>query len=96
MVTTELIIHIAQVANPFPKVNASSDTVSTILNIVFSVIGALTFLFVVIGGFRYVISQGKPEDASKAKNTIIYALIGLAITISAAAIVNFVFGKISL
>jgi hypothetical protein len=61
---------------------------------VFGIFGAVAFLFIVIGGFRYVISSGDPKNTAKAKNTIIYALVGLVITISADAIVNFIAGKL--
>ena len=84
----------AQVADPFPQVAANSGIVVVILNIVFSIVGALTLLFVVIGGVRYVISQGDPQNTAKAKNTIIYAAIGLAVTLLAATIVNYVVGNL--
>jgi hypothetical protein len=88
--------YIAQtnLANPFPMVNADGSVVTTILDIVFGIFGAVAVLFIVIGGFRYVISSGDPKNTAKAKNTIIYALIGLLITLSATAIVNFVAGKL--
>lgn len=82
------------IVNPFPNVPASGVTVSNVLNIVFGVVGALTLLFTVYGGFKYVMSQGDPQATNTAKNTIIYAVIGMVITLSAAAIVNFLFGHI--
>ncbi len=86
--------NIAQVANPFPTVSANGNFVTTLLNIVFGIFGAVALLFIVLGGFRYVISSGDPKNTAKAKNTIIYALIGLVITLSATAIVNFVAKKL--
>jgi hypothetical protein len=54
-------------------------------------IGALVAVaFVIYGGFRYVLSQGQPENASNALKTIINALIGLAIAASATVVVNLV------
>jgi hypothetical protein len=88
------IKNIAQVDNPFPKVYANGDFITTLLDIVFGIFGALAVLFLVIGGFRYVISSGDPKNTAKARNTIIYALVGLLITLSATAIVNFVAGKL--
>ncbi len=49
--------------------------------------------FIVIGGFKYTTSQGQPEETSKAKNTIINALIGLVIAITGATIINFIAGR---
>ena len=72
---------------------ASGDVVKTILSIVFGVLGALSLLFVIIGGFRYILSQGDSQNVSRAKNTILYALVGLAVAVVAESIVGLVLGK---
>jgi hypothetical protein len=77
-----------------PNTAATGATVKVILSIVFGIVGALSLLFITIGGFRYVISQGDPQTVSKAKNTILYAIIGLVVAISAQAIVTFIVGKV--
>ena len=82
------------ITSPFPMVQADGTTISTAFNILFGIIGGITLLFVVIGGFRYVTSGGDPQSTAKAKDTILYALIGLTITVAATAIVNFLFGNI--
>ncbi len=46
--------------------------------------------FVLFGGFRYILSQGEPDNTRKARGTILAAVIGLIITILATAAVNFV------
>lgn len=46
--------------------------------------------FVMYGGFRFITSQGEPENAASARQTIINAIIGLVITIASASIVSFV------
>lgn len=79
---------------PTPHVDASGDTVTTILNIIYAVVGALTLLFVVFGGFKFIISRGDPQATARAKDTILYAVIGLAVVFSAALITNFVIGKL--
>lgn len=80
---------------PNPGVaTTGSTTVKTVLTITFGILGALSLLFITIGGLRYVISQGDPQATTKAKNTIIYALVGLAIAITAQAIVTFVIGRL--
>jgi len=78
-----------------PVVNTGSSELQLILQILFAVIGALAVLFIVIGGFRYVISDGNPKNMETAKNTIIYAVIGLIIALFAEAIVTFVLGHIT-
>jgi hypothetical protein len=77
-----------------PHTPVDGSFVQTILGIAFGVIGALSLLFVVIGGFRYVISAGNPKAVQQAKNTITYALIGLLVAILAQVIVTFVIGRL--
>ena len=79
----------------FPVVNASSHQLQHLLTLTFGILAALSVLFVVIGGLRLVISEGNPEDTAKARNTIIYAVVGLVIALSAEAIVAFVYGRIT-
>lgn len=76
------------------KVDATGGTIANVLKLVFGVAGAVSVLIVTIGGFRYVISQGNPQETAKAKDTIIYALIGLVVCIFAFAITGFVVNKI--
>lgn len=71
----------------------SVDTgVSNILNIVFAIAGLLAVLFIIIGGFQYVVSGGDPAGLKRAKETITYAIVGLVITLLAFGIVKFVTG----
>lgn len=77
-----------------PTTTPDEKHVQKILEIVFGIIGALAFLMVVISGLRYVLSGGDPSNISKAKNALIYSLVGLLIAITAQAIIVFVIGKI--
>jgi len=72
-----------------PQVNADGSTLNTILQIIIGIVAALSVLFIVIGGLRFVLSDGDPQGASKARSTVVYALVGLVIAISAEAIVAF-------
>ena len=51
--------------------------------------------FVIYGGFRFILSQGEPEQANAARSTIINALVGLAIAVSATVIVSFLFSSLA-
>ena len=62
----------------------------TIVNIMLFLIGAVAVIMLIIGGVRYVISGGKQEDVTAAKNTIMYAIIGIIVALLAFAVVNFV------
>jgi hypothetical protein len=80
--------------SPLPTTPANSDTIATISNIVFSLIGAIAVLMIILAGFKYITSTGKPEELAKAKDTIIYAAVGIVVCISAVTIVSFVAGFI--
>lgn len=87
----------AQVINfsPLPhQSGVGAKEIQTILTIVFTTTGAVAVLMVIIGGIKYASSQGEPQSTAKAKNTIIYAVVGLVISIFAVAIVDFVIGHI--
>jgi sorbitol-specific phosphotransferase system component IIC len=63
---------------------------TTISNVMLFVIGAISVIMVIVGGLRYVISGGNSANITAAKNTILYAVVGLIIAIMAYAIINFV------
>jgi hypothetical protein len=63
---------------------------TTISNVMLFVVGAISVIMVVIGGLRYVVSGGNSGNVTAAKNTILYAVVGLIIAIMAYAIINFV------
>ena len=65
-------------------------TVKNILNAVYFWIGILAVVFIIIGGVNYTISQGDPGKVAKAKSTIMYAVIGLIVSLLAFAITEFV------
>lgn len=64
------------------------------LNSVYAVVGIVAVGVIVFGGFRYSVSQGDSGKLKKAKDTIMYAIIGLIVVLSAFAITNFVLGAI--
>jgi hypothetical protein len=91
------ILHtVATNINPgtLPKTSASNTTIKTILGIAFGTIGGLALLMITISGLRYVLAAGDPQKMSKAKDGLIYALVGLAIAIAAESIVAFVAGRL--
>ena len=67
--------------------------VAKIINIVSVIVGAVAVVMIIVGGFRYVTSGGKDESVKGAKNTILYALIGLVIVALAQIIVRFVIDR---
>ena len=77
-----------------PTTTPTSSTLDNILQFVFGLVAIIAVIFVVIGGIQFMTSNGNNESINKAKNTILYAAIGLAISLSAEAIVTFVLQKI--
>lgn len=77
-----------------PCNEGDSGGLRTILSIVFIVLGAASALFIIIGGIRYAASGGDPNNAKQARDTILYAIIGLVVSLSALGIVTFVLGRI--
>lgn len=67
-----------------------TDQIKVITNILLFIIGAIAVIMIIYGGIRYVISGGDSSQVTGAKNTIIYAVVGLIVAILAYAIVNFV------
>ena len=54
------------------------------------IIGAVSVIMIIYGGFKYITSGGNDKNVSGAKNTILYAVIGLVIVALAQVIVRFV------
>ncbi|HYG84362.1 MAG TPA: pilin [Verrucomicrobiae bacterium] len=75
--------------NDFPTI------LRNIINIMLFIIGAIAVLMIVIGGLRYVTSGGDSASVTGAKNTVLYAVIGLIVAIMAYGIVNFILDSIT-
>ena len=69
-------------------------TLQQIMNIMLFIAGAVAIIMIIVGGIRYTISAGDQSATTAAKNTIMYAVIGLVIVIAAYAIINFVLGAL--
>ena len=65
---------------------------TTVVNVLLFVIGAISVIMLIYGGIRYTTSGGNANSVTAAKNTIMYAIIGLIVAIFAYAIVNWVVG----
>lgn len=64
------------------------------VNVFIYIIGAVAVLALLVGAIRYAVSGGDSKATEDAKNTIVYALIGLAVAAAAYAMVRFVIGKL--
>lgn len=66
------------------------SALKTVVNILLFFIGAVAVIMIVIGGIKYTTSNGDQNQLTSAKNTILYAVVGLVVAIMAYAIVQFV------
>jgi len=81
---------VPQATNAGQKIDT---TIQNVINLLSVAVGIAAVIMLIVGGFRYVTSAGSQETVKAAKNTILYALIGLVIVALAQLIVNFVLNK---
>ena len=72
------------------NVTEDDGLIKKVVNLLLWAIGIVSVIMIIIGGIRYATSNGDSNNVTAAKNTIMYAVIGLVIAIFAYAIVNFV------
>ena len=68
--------------------------VTTVTNILLFIAGALAVIMIIWGGLRYATSAGNSANVTAAKNTVLYAIVGLIIAFLAFAVVNWLLGAI--
>jgi hypothetical protein len=78
----------------FTSSTCQNGIFTTITNTALFIIGALSVIMLIYGGIRYTISMGDAKNVETAKNTIMYAIIGIIVALLAYAIVNFVLGSL--
>lgn len=71
------------------------ENIRVITNTMLFAIGVVAVIMLVVGGFRYIFSGGNSTNTTAAKDTILYAVIGIVVALLAYAIVNFVLGQFS-
>lgn len=74
--------------------NKLNQQIKNITNVILFLLGAVAVIVIIIGGLMYVVSAGDPGKAKTAKDTILYAVIGLVVALFAGAIVNFVVANV--
>lgn len=73
----------------------TSGVFNTIANAGLFIIGALCVIMLIYGGIRYTISGGDSAQVTAAKNTILYAIVGIVVALLAAAVVNWVLATLA-
>ncbi len=72
------------------NITEEDGLIKRVVNILLFIIGAVAVIMLIIGGIRYTLSGGDQSAVTAAKNTILYAIVGIIVAIFAYAIVNFV------
>ena len=83
-----------QCATTLPQVAADENLIQKILAFTFGLIGAIALLVIVLSAINFVTGGGDPEKISRARKSIIFALVGLVICISAETVVLTVLDKV--
>lgn len=79
----------ADTPNPF---YGDDGVITTATQIVGTIVGVASVIMIIVGGFKYISSAGDPNSTKSAKDTILYALIGLVVATLAHVIASFVMG----
>jgi hypothetical protein len=73
--------------------NGLNQIITLVINVFTVIVGFIAIVMMIYGGFKYITSGGDSGNVTAAKNTIMYALIGLVVVALAQLIVRFVLGK---
>lgn len=71
-----------------------SGILTKVVQIIIMITAVAAVIMIMVGGFRYIISTGDSSNINSAKNTILYAIIGLVVAVMGQAIVSFVLTKL--
>ncbi len=70
------------------------QAITNIVNALLTLAAVIAAIFVIIGGVRYITAQGDEDAVAAAKNTVIYAVIGIVVIALSAVVVNFIIAAI--
>ena len=71
-----------------------NNTLNTIINVIIGIVGFVAVVMMIMGGINFITSQGDTAKVTKARNTILYGVVGLIVALLAFAIVNFVLSNV--
>ncbi len=80
--------------NQNPLIGANG-IVTKVANIIALIVGVASVIVIIIAGIQYMTSTGDPAKVNTAKNAILYAVVGLVVTLLARTIVVFVISKVA-
>lgn len=77
-----------------PRIQANESNLTIILQLAFGIIGAVAAIMIIVAALNMAAAQGDPQKVAKARQTIMFAAVGLVIAVSAEAIVTFTIGRL--
>lgn len=80
----------ADTVSGLPKFCNATDMLQFLINTILGLVGGITMILIIFGGYRYITASGNQEQAEKGKQTVIWAAIGLGVVLMSAAIINIV------
>lgn len=93
------LLVIAQLGDPeglnIPNSGDGNEQLKNIINLVYMLSAIIAVVVIIIAGIQFSLSNGNAQTVSKAKNAIIYSVVGLVIITSAFAITSFILGRMS-
>lgn len=81
----------ASLPNPLGDQTDPVQITANIIKAILGILGAVTLIMFIYGGFKIIFSAGNEQKLEKGRNTLIWAIIGLAIVLSSYSILNYVF-----
>lgn len=84
----------SEVCKPAGSLFGSNSIWGNVVNTLIFIVGAAAVVAIIIGGLYYITAAGDDSQIRQAKNTILYAVIGLIVAVAAGGIVNFVLGRL--
>lgn len=88
-----LISDTTSCANPSGSPSVEK-TIQTVVNLLSIIVGVAAIIMIIVGGLKYILSSGDSGNVNSAKNTILYAVIGLVVVLLAQVIVRFVINRV--
>lgn len=70
------------------------SVMKSVVNVLLMTVGVISIIMIVVGGIMFALSSGDASKVTKARNMVIYAVVGLVVALFASAIINFVFNKV--
>lgn len=77
------------------SMDGGNNVISQAINVALATLGSISVLIIVIAGFQFAVSQGNQEKTKKARQTILYAVVGLIVAIASTLIVNLVIDNLT-